>query len=56
MTEMKEQNKAPDQELNKMEISISLRVQNTGYKDAQEAQWALQQHKNDPIRNEVNTD
>ena len=35
--------------------SIRCRVQNTGYQDAQGTQWALQQHKNDPIRSEGDT-
>ena len=37
MTQMKEQNKTSEIELNKVEISKSIRcrVQNTGYKDAQ---------------------
>ena len=37
MAQMKEQIKTPEEELNKMEISKSIRcrVQNTGYKNAQ---------------------
>ena len=44
---MKEQSKAPEKQLNKMEISklIRCRVQNTGYQDAQGTHWVLQQHK-----------
>ena len=35
MAQMKEKNKTPEKELNKMETSKIGRAQNTGYKDAQ---------------------
>ena len=57
MAQMKEQNKTPEKELNKSvdKQSTIHRAQNTGYKDAQITQWVLQQHNNDPIRNEPDT-
>ena len=47
---MKEQNKTPEKELNKIEISRCI-FQNTGCKDAQGTQWVLQQHKKEPGKN-----
>ena len=32
--------------------SVRCRVQNTGYKDAQGAEWGPQQNTKDPLRNE----
>ena len=53
MAQIKEQNKTPEKELNKMEISsIRCRIQNTGYQDAPGTQWVLQQHKKDSGINE----
>ena len=52
---MKEQNSRKRTIQNGDKQSIRCRVQNTGYKDAQETQWVLQQHKTDPIRNEGDT-
>ena len=47
MAQMKEQNKIPERELNKREISnlSDAEFKNTGYKDGQGTQWVLQQHK-----------
>ena len=43
---MKEENKTPEKELNKMEKQpIRCTVQNTGYQDAPGTHWVLQQHK-----------
>ena len=44
---MKEQFKTPEKRAkqNGNKQSIRYRVQNTGYKDSQETQWILQQHK-----------
>ena len=45
---MKEQNKTPEKELNKMEISnLSGAEFKTHYQDAQGTHWLLQQHKKD---------
>ena len=53
MAQTKEQNKTPEKELNKMEISsIRCRIQNTGYQDALGNHWVFQQHKKDPGSNE----
>ena len=50
---MKEQKKTPGKELNETENQpIRCRVQNTGDQDAQRNHWVLQEHKNDPGRNE----
>ena len=55
---MKEQIKAPEKiQLSNKEIANipdaqTLPVQNTCYQDAPGAHWVLQQHKNDPGRNE----
>ena len=51
---MKEQNKTPEKELNKMQISnlSDAEFKNTGYKEALGTQWVLQQYKKDPGRNE----
>ena len=54
MAQMEEQNKTLEKELNKIEI-IRCRPQNIGYQDAQGTHWVLQQHKNDPGRNESYT-
>ena len=35
--------------------NYKMQVQNTGYMDAQGTQWVLQQQKNEPIRNEGDT-
>ena len=46
-TQMKEQKKTLEKELNKMEISnlSGAEFRNTGYKGAQGNQWVLQKHK-----------
>ena len=49
VAQMKEQNKTPEKEQNEVEISTG---QNTGFQDAPGTHWVLQQHKNDPGRNE----
>ena len=54
MAQTKEQNKTPEKELNKMEISnlSDAEFKNTGYKEALGTQWVFQQYKKDPGRNE----
>ena len=54
MAQLKEQNKTPEKssKQNVYKQSIQCRVQNTGYQDSQGTQWALQQHKKGPGRNE----
>ena len=55
MAQMKEQNKTPEKELNKMEIS---NLSDAEYKTlvimigTQGTHWVLQQHKKDASRNE----
>ena len=52
MAQMKEEIKAPEKELNKMEISnLADAEYKTGYKVAPGIQLGLQQHKKDPVRN-----
>ena len=58
MAQMKEQNKTPEKEWNKIDnqqMQIRCRVQNTGDQDAQRTHWAQKQNKKDPGRNEVYT-
>ena len=52
--QIKEQNKTPDKELNKMEINnlSDVEFKTHDYKDAQGTQWTLQQYKKDLGRNE----
>ena len=53
MAQMKEQNKTPEKELNRMAITSLLdRVQNTGDQDAQRTHLMWKQCKKDPGRNE----
>ena len=57
MSQMKEQDKTSEKELNKIEASNlpDTEFKNTGYKDAQGTQWELQQrdskYKKEPVRN-----
>ena len=57
MTQMKEQIKTPEKEVNEIEISNlpDAEFKNNGYQNAQRTHQVLQQHKKDPGRNEVYT-
>ena len=39
-------------QINDLEQNEEIRVQNTGFQDAQGTHWVVQQHKKDPGRNE----
>ena len=43
MSQMKEQNKAPEKELNKMETIYQIQLQNTCYKDAQKLKGKMEE-------------
>ena len=47
---MKDQHKTAEKEQNGYKQSISYRIQNTAYRDAQWTQWEPQQHKKDSVR------
>ena len=54
MAQTKEQNKIPEKELNKMEVSnlSDAEFETLFYDDAQGIHWVLQHYKNDPGGNE----